>query len=202
MFSTEAMKTSNIVFYDIPRQIRSGQYAQAARNIVSTAIAGMLLRMMAQGFPTGGDDDNPKDDETWTEWMFAAVMEGFVGQTPVVGTEIMNAIDGKHYSDDHTIVTEPFWKMWNGVRKIAEDDGDDTARDRLMRSGMSKSEYGTLSMLQGLSLLAGAPYSQARRVWLSGDARDAWDVLMVNMGNRRAMERTQQALREKRLANW
>ena len=125
-----------------------------------------------------------------------------VGQTPVVGTEIMNAIDGKSYSDDHTIVTEPFWKMWNGVKKIAEDDSDDTPRERLTRGGLSKSEYGYLSMLQGLSLLAGAPYSQVRRIWLSGDAESVSDALLMNLGNRRAMERTQKALREKRLGNW
>jgi hypothetical protein len=162
----------------------------------------MLLRALAQGTPTRGDDDNPAYDEEWTEWLFAGAMEGFVGSTPAIGKEIMSAIDGTHYSNDYTIVTEPFWRIWNGVKKISEDEEDDTPRARLMRNGLSKSEYGALSMLQGLSLLAGAPYSQARRLWLSGDAESVSDALLMNLGNRRAMERTQKALREKRLANW
>jgi hypothetical protein len=190
------MMNTGIAFYDIVRAVRGGNYARAIKSFMALAISGALMRMLTQGTP--GPDD---DDETWTQWMFAAVMDGTAGQIPVIGGEIMDAINGVHFGEDYTIATDSFWKLYKGAQKIAEGRGEDGTGGKLMRNGMSKEEYGALTMAQGFAMLTGTPWNQARRLYTSRNAEGVADMLLANIGNRRAAERIQKAARE-RASGW
>ena len=72
----------------------------------------------------------------------------------------------------------------------------------LMRNGYTKKEWGTLSMLQGFALLLGAPFSQVRKLYLSRDAKGVADWMLINLGNKRAMEQAQRSARERNAMNY
>jgi hypothetical protein len=201
MFMSEPVKNLNIVAYDIPRQLANGNKAQALRGAVAITLSGILIKMMADGVPSlgGGDEE---EDETLSQWMFEAAMDAFVGQVPVLGAEVMDAIEGSHYSKEYSIVSEPFWKIWHGAKKILEGGGGDRPQDRLMRSGYTKKEWGTLAMAQGFSMLVGAPFSQVKRLYLSRDAKGVADWMLVNIGNRKALERARKNAKERNAANF
>jgi hypothetical protein len=203
MFMSEAAKNTNVAAYDIPRQIADGNYSQALRGAFALALSAALIKMITEGVPALGGEDGGEEDESIDKWLFEAVMEGFVGQIPSLGTEIIDAIEGNQYRKDYAIVSDPFWKIWHGANKIlqSEDDGDGEA-GRLMRNGYTKKEWGTLSMAQGFAMLAGAPFTQAKRLYLSRDAQGVADMLLVNMGNRKALERARKNAKERNLANW
>ncbi|MDR1019322.1 MAG: hypothetical protein LBL73_01065 [Synergistaceae bacterium] len=204
MFMSEPVKNFNIVAYDIPRQVANGDYARAARGAFAIGLSAVIVKMLAEGFPSSGEGDGEEEKESWSKWLFEAVMDGFVGQVPVLGTEVMDAIQGKTYSKDHTIVSEPFWQMWYGVRKIIEGarEEDDGGTAKLMRNGYTKKEWGTLAMLNGFANLTGAPFTQFQRLWLSRDAKGVADWMLVNMGNRKALERAQRNARERNAASF
>jgi hypothetical protein len=205
MFTTEAAKNMNIVFYDIPRQVKNGDYAKAGRSAFAIALSAVLVKMLSDGIWALGDSkegEGGEDEETFMRWLFAAIMEGFVGEVPVLGPEIMGAIEGNSYSKNYSMVSDPFWKIWFGVKKILEGGEDDGARGKLMRNGYTKKEWGVLSMAQGFSLLTGAPYTQLRRIYMSRNAQDIADILLINIGNKKAVERAQQNAKKRNAANY
>jgi hypothetical protein len=207
LFSTEAMKTINIAAYDIPRQVKSGQYAKATRSAFAISLAAIILKGMTSGISALGDSpdgDEGEDKKNWFNWLLTAIIENTAGQIPVIGDELMDAIEGKDYGKDYTIVTDPFWKIWNGARKILEGKREEENGEiqKLMRNGYTKEEYGVLAMAQGFSLLVGAPFSQVQRIYRARDAQDFADVLLINLGNQKALERAQQNAKKRNAANW
>ncbi|MDR3279971.1 MAG: hypothetical protein LBT23_05625 [Synergistaceae bacterium] len=207
LFSTEAMKNTNMFWYDFPRMILSGSYADGIRIFMTLFLSAVVLRALVNGIPALGDapdGDEGEDDEEMLDFLFRAGIDGTVGQIPAIGGEIMDAIEGNHYSDDHTVVTDPFWQIFNGAAKIAqgERDEDESPKAKLMRNGYTKKEYGALTMAQGFAALSGAPWNQVKRLYTTRDAHDAADTLGVILGNRQAIKRAQRNAKERNIANW
>ena len=134
---------------------------------------------MTNGLPDGDSDDD------WLKWFAEAFSEQQVTSIPVIGKEIMAALQelaGKGYSEStYSALSAPFVKIMKGLSMTLSDDAG-----KLYRDGSTKFDRGVRSALEGTSLLLlPFPYTAVNRVYRALTSDDELEAMRIMFGMRK-----------------
>jgi len=167
IFTSDAANTWGMSVYDLTHKPEGKQKL--------ATVAALALTALLMGAVTGG----PDDDDNWIMWYMRELVKQQVGATPVIGKEIMAAIEsmsGRGFGQsNYSALTAPFVKLMQGFGGMAADDAD-----KMYSDGSTKRERALVASLEGLSLLAPFPFTavnRIRRIIRSEDGGDAARIL-------------------------
>lgn len=112
-----------------------------------------------------------------------------IGSVPMAGKELMSAVEliSRGYGNTtYSAISSPFIKLGMGLQSVFADDAAKRYAD-----GATKRERGLFMALEGVSLLAGFPFTLVNRIRRMARSEDAADAARVLFGMRREARRGQ-----------
>ena len=179
IFTSDAANTWGMTVYDLANSVKNGRPHPKLNTMAALALSAISMGLVTNGLPDGDSDDD------WLKWFAEAFSEQQVTSIPVIGKEIMAALQelaGKGYSEStYSALSAPFVKIMKGLSMTLSDDAG-----KLYRDGSTKFDRGVRSALEGTSLLLlPFPYTAVNRVYRALTSDDELEAMRIMFGMRK-----------------
>ena len=170
IFTSDMANTWGMSIYDLT-------HSESGRDRLMT-VAALGMTALLMGMMQGG----PDDDDEFIAWYMKQLMEQQVGATPVIGKEVMSAIDAmsnRFGRSNYSALSAPLVKIMQGVGGWFADDAD-----KIYSDGTTKRERSFYTALEGLSLFVPFPFTTVNRIRRALNSDDGGEAARIMLGMR------------------
>ena len=170
IFTSDMANTWGMSIYDLTHSATGRDRLMTVAALASTAL---LMGMVSGG---------PDDDDEFIAWYMKQLMEQQVGAAPIIGKEVMSAIDamsGRFGRSNYSALTAPLVKIMQGSSGVFADDAD-----KIYPDGTTKRERSFYTALEGLSLLVPFPFTTLNRIRRALNSDDGGEAARIMLGMR------------------